>query len=374
MVYSVFPALRIDLQFSDAQLGLIGSIFSWIYSACMPVAGWLADRLRRDRMIVVSMALWSLATVGCGFSGSVMAFLLWRGVMGVTEALYYPAAVGLLASIHGDGTRSRALGIHQSAQLAGIVAGGWYGGWMADNVSWRMGFLIAGAVGITYSFVLLRALPASQSDVVATKLTWEDARGLLHSRGYLLLCTAFFAFCAMLWIFYAWFPSFLYERYQLSMTESGLTATIFVQVSCAIGVLIGSTLADKLSSRFPIAALGILLSAPFGYLTFAAETLEMARIYSVAYGFFSGFMVANVFAACYDVIDRKNFGLASGILNMVGGISAAIMIYLAGVLKESVGFAGLLQWVAIACVVASIMLWRYRPENNSLVTGPKMSS
>src|ERR1017187_5449720 len=140
MAYSIFPALKADLRFTDAQLGLIGSVFAWVYSICMPIAGRLSDILRRDRMIVASMVLWSAAILGCSFSQSVLQFLIWRAVMGVTEALYYPAAVGILAEAHSGGTRSKALGMHQSAQLAGIVAGGWYGGWMADHVSWRIGF------------------------------------------------------------------------------------------------------------------------------------------------------------------------------------------------------------------------------------------
>jgi MFS family permease len=361
MVYSNFPALKADLRFTDAQLGLIGSVFSWIYSISMPIAGRLSDRFRRDRMIVLSMALWSIATLGCGWAGSVWMFLVWRGVVALTEGLYYPAAVGMLATSHGDSTRSRALGIHQSAQLAGIVAGGWYGGWMADNVSWRMGFTVASLAGVVYAAILLRALPRAEVPAAPAPLSWADARGLAASRCYAMLGAAFFAFCAMLWIFYAWFPAFLYERYQLSMTDSGFYATVYVQASCGVGVLIGGTLADRLSkwtpaSRFYVAAAGILLSAPFGYLTFAAESLDSARLFSAGYGLFSGFMVANVFAATYDVIERRNFGLGAGVLNMVGGFAAAIMIYLAGVLKGTVGFAGLLQWVAAACVLAAVGL------------------
>src|SRR4051794_13731347 len=135
MVFSIYPALKADLGFTTVQLGLIGSVFTWVYSLAMPVAGWLADRLRRDRMIASSMVLWSCAALACGLSNSVPQFLLWRALMGVTEALYYPAAAGMLAEPHGPATRSRALGIHQSAQLAGIIAGGWYGGWMADHWS-----------------------------------------------------------------------------------------------------------------------------------------------------------------------------------------------------------------------------------------------
>src|SRR4051794_4734086 len=155
MVYSIFPALKTDLHFSDAQLGLIGSVFAWVYSLSMPFSGRLADRVRRDRLIAGSMILWSVATFACGLSTSVLLFLFWRAVMGITEALYYPAAVGMLAEAHPGATRSRALGIHQSAQFGCIIIGGTYGGWMADHSSWRTGFAVAAAAGVLYSVFLV---------------------------------------------------------------------------------------------------------------------------------------------------------------------------------------------------------------------------
>jgi MFS family permease len=362
MVFSIFPALKAELGFSDPQLGLVGSVFTSIYAVLMPVAGRWADRFRRDRMIVSSMALWSAATLGCGLSNSVSVFLFWRAVMGITEAMYYPAAVVLLAESHADQARSKALGIHQSAQLAGIVAGGWYGGWMADHVSWRAGFAVAAVTGIMYAALLTRLLPESQpAGGQAPENPFRTAAALFRRPSYVMLSVAFFAFCSMLWIFYAWLPAYLYERFQLSMTSSGFRATMFVQASCGVGVVAGGVLADRLvrrvaAARFYIAAAGILLSAPLGYMTFAVDSLAEATVCSAAYGAFSGLMVGNVFAASYDVAAGRSFGLAAGVLNMIGGLAASIMIFLAGLWKDTLGFAGLLQWVAAGCVLAAVLL------------------
>lgn len=361
--YSIFPALQADLGFTNARLGLIGSVFAWIYTLCMPVAGRLADLYRQDRLIVASLVLFSLATIGCSASGSATAFLAWRASIGVTEALYYPAAVGLIASFHTAAARSKALGIHQSAQFAGLVAGGWYGGWMADHVNWRAGFAVAGGVGLVYAAILFWRLPRPAARSAATEAPPMAAslRALGGSYCYLALCAAFFAFCSMLWVFYAWYPSHLYERFHLSMTESGFNATIFVQLACGLGVVAGGALADKLTARHPaarlyIAAAGILASAPLGYLTFAAESLPLARLFSAGYGFTAGFMIANIFASAYDVTAARNYGVSAGVLNSVGGVASAAIIYLAGVLKSSIGFSGLLQWVAVLCCLAALAL------------------
>ena len=67
-------------------------------------------------------------------------------------------------------------------------------------------------------------------------------------------------------------------------------------------------------------------------------------------------MIANIFAAAYDVTARRNYGVSAGVLNSVGGVASAAIIFLAGVLKSSIGFSGLLQWVAGFCCLAALTL------------------
>jgi MFS family permease len=124
MVYSMLPALQAELGFEGSRLGLIGSVFQWVYTLSMPLAGRIGDVWRRDILISASLMLWSIAALGSGLAGSELSFLGWRAVMAITESLYYPAALALIASHYSVDARSRALGIHQSAQLFGAAAGG----------------------------------------------------------------------------------------------------------------------------------------------------------------------------------------------------------------------------------------------------------
>ena len=175
------------------------------------------------------------------------------------------------------------------------------------------------------------------------------------------LALAFSAFCAIQWVLLAWYPTFLQERFGLSMTESGWNATVFVQVSQVAGILGGGALADRLrqrwrAARLYVAAAGVFCSAPFAYWVFSSTTLDEARWYSAGFGLFSGLLAGNVFAAGYDVIGGGNRGVGGGVLNTMGGLSSAAMIYMAGVWKETIGFAAMLSWMMAVSLTAAVVL------------------
>ena len=359
MVYSMFPALEHDLGFAGARLGLIGTVFLWVYTLGMPVAGRLADIWRRDALVVASLVLWSVATLGCGMATSQSGFLLWRGVMGITESLYYPTALAMIAGHYPEAARSRALGIHQSAQLVGVVVGGWYGGWAADHVGWRQAFTVAAVAGISYSAILWWGVRGIGVRRVASVIATPGR--LAMSWCYAALAFTFAAFCAMQWIFFAWFPTFLQERFGMSMTSSGWNGTLFVQTSTIIGILSGGALADRLRTRWRgarlyTAAAGVLLCAPFAYLTFSSDTIWAARACSAAFGLFGGMLAANAFSGAYDLIGGGSRGLAGGILNGIGGIASGATIYLAGFLKNTIGVDGMMLWMMLAAMLASCVL------------------
>jgi MFS family permease len=368
-VFSIFPVLRKELGFTSSQLGLVGTLFNWLYALCMPLAGYFADGLRRDRLIVVSLILWSAATLGTAFSRSPIIFLTWRAAMGLTESMYFPAALGIIAIWHPGSTRSRALGIHQAAQLAGIITGGWFGGWAASHIGWRTGFATLGLTGLLYSAALVgffHALPAPVEESTSSRFQRFENH-LPRVPLYWMLMLAFACYCGTLWIAYAWLPNMLYERFHLSLAASGLNATIFIQICCMIGVVGGGWLADRIAPFVPLARLcltgfGMFLSAPFAYLMFAAPSIPQFRIYAALFGLLSGLNFANIFAGAYDIIPDKNYSFAGGLLNMAGGISAGVTVGLVGYFHDTLGTnavmavsAGLTVFAAAALLLTA---WR----------------
>ena len=361
VVFPIFPALQADLGFTSAQLGLVGSLFLWSYALCQPLVGRLADVIRREHLVVVSLVLLSLATLASGLSGSVGMFLWSRVAFGITAALYVPAAYALIVAIHPVANRSKAFSLHGTAQLFGIVLGGWYGGWMADNFGWRLGFIVLAAAGLLYApglWAYLRKLPRIETQQDAVKASPVD---VFRSYSYWALMVAFFAFCLVLWMIYGWLPTFIYEKYRVSMAESGLAATLYLQVSSGLGVVTGGWLADRLvrrvaAARFYLVGIGLIVSTPFAYLTLTVDSLDDLKLASAAFGFLSGVLMANFFPACYDVIAERNYGFGGGFLNMVGGWSGGAGILLAGRWKESVGIESLMGWAVVAAIASGVLL------------------
>jgi hypothetical protein len=147
----------------------------------------------------------------------------------------------------------------------------------------------------------------------------------------------------------------------LTMTASGFAATAYLQASTITGMLSGGALADwtvrrARAGRFYIAGAGLLIAAPFAYLTLATSSLSILKLSSAAFGLFSGMMMANVFASAYDVISTRNYGFAAGTLNMIGGVAGGASIFLTGRWKESLGIHTLMGAGALAAAVSAVLL------------------
>lgn len=361
IVFSIFPVLKHELAFTDTQLGLLGSLFTWTYSFCMPLTGRLSDLLPRKWMVISSLILWSGAMVGTATSNSVAMFLFWRILMGVVESLYIPAAYGLIASLHSDATRARAFAVHQMAQLAGIVGGGWYGGWAAESIGWRPGYVAMGAIGISYAIILAAAFRGIPNRSDARPRTWSEPPSVLRSVPYRLLLLATFFFSLLLWLTYAWLPNHVFERHHLSLAESGLIATVFVQASSLAGVLVGGFVADRYSRQRPeisrlIVAAGDVVSAPFVWATFAASSLTGMKVAATCYGVTSGLHLGNVFPAASKVVKPQDYGFAAGLLNFAGGLAGGAGMLLAGAFKTTIGLERLSAFAAVGCAGAGIVL------------------
>ena len=145
-------------QLNQAEaFGALMAIFLWIYAIVSPFAGTVADRVSRKWLIVGSLAVWSTVTLLMGYCTTFSQLKWLRGLMGVSEALYIPSGLSLIADYHTGKSRSLAVGIHMTGLYLGQALGG-FGANLASALSWQQTFHWFGIIGIAYAVILIFCL------------------------------------------------------------------------------------------------------------------------------------------------------------------------------------------------------------------------
>ena len=325
--YSPCFPLRSDLHLSDVQLGLIGTAFLWTYGLASPFAGFLADRIGRKQVIIFSFLIWTLVTCLMGWVRTGGQLLFLRALMGISESCYVPAALGLIAEVHGVKTRSFATGIYQNGLYFGIILGGVSGGWLAEQYGWRTAFVVLGIAGVAFWLVVRSGLSESgpaTGRVLPRRLTLAaSVSELLRVPKFRLLLLAFGLYSIVPWTVYSWFPLYLYERFSLSLTQAAFHATAYIQSASIAGTLVGGLAADRWLLRNPHGILqtqmtGLLLAAPFLVLGAVAATRLPMAAGLIAFGLGRAMYECNVMPSLCQAVPPELRSTSMGLLNLVG--------------------------------------------------------
>jgi MFS family permease len=127
-IFSVFPLLEHEMRLNPVQLGLLGSSFAWVYGLMGPFAGYVVDRVKRKSAILAGLHTWSLICAATALSRGFGQLLAFRAAEGLGETIYYPASMSMIGDYHGQRTRSRAMGLHQTSVYVGTIGGGFFAG------------------------------------------------------------------------------------------------------------------------------------------------------------------------------------------------------------------------------------------------------
>ncbi len=282
-IFALFPLLRTEFHLSSVKLALAGSAFMWSYAIFGPVAGWLGDRLSRKKLILAGLVTWVCITLATMLAHQFWEVALLRALNGLAEAVYFPAAMSLISSYHDASTRSRAMSLHQSAVYAGTVGGGVAAAWLGERFGWRSNFGCLAGIGALLCAVLiifLREPPAEPLHESREGMLAENSRGnalqaivasIPRTSPVLRLILAFIGANFVAMAFMVWLPTYLYNKFHMTLAMAGANATLYLQAASVAGVFAGGLLADKLAGhnrggRMRTQAFGLLAGVPFLFL------------------------------------------------------------------------------------------------------------
>jgi MFS family permease len=385
MLSTMKPSMMIDIAElqTAANFGRLMAIFLWIYGFMSPVAGMIADRLNRKWLIVGSLFVWSAVTFGMGYAKTFDQLYWLRAVMGVSEALYIPAGLSLIADFHTSKTRSLAVGIHMTGLYMGQALGG-FGATIADRFSWTTAFQSFGIIGIIYSAVLVIFLKEKKDkgvtmvvkDTAATikKSSLFKGLGLLFSNISFWIILFYFAVPSLPgWGIKNWLPTLFAENLNIEMSKAGPISTITTAGASLLGVLFGGILSDRwvqknIRGRVYTSAIGIALTIPALLLIGFGHSLFHIISAAFCFGFGFGMFDANNMPILCQFVSSKYRATAYGLMNMVGVFAGAFITDLLGKSTDAgnlgKGFAMLAGIVLVALILQLSFL---RPKTGDFV-------
>lgn len=371
------PSMALDIKDleSAAVFGNLMAVFLWIYGFMSPVAGIIADKVNRKTLIVGSLFVWSAVTYAMGYAENYDQLYILRALMGVSEAIYIPAGLSLIADYHSDKTRSLAIGIHMTGLYFGQALGG-FGATVAANYSWQNTFIFFGFVGVAYAIFLYftlfeteaRTKPETQ---VTEKVPVLKGVSVLLSNIAFWVILLYFAVPSLPgWATKNWLPTLFAENLNIPMEQAGPLSTITIAFSSFLGVIFGGILSDKwvqknIKGRIYTSAIGLALTIPAVFLIGYGTNMLAIVCAGVMFGFGFGMFDANNMPILCQFVAAKYRATAYGIMNMVGVFAGAYITKYLGASADKGNLGSDFAMLAvIVFVVLIIQLTVLRPKKN----------
>ena len=384
MLSTMRPSMQVDIAElqSATNFGHLMAIFLWIYGFMSPVAGIIADKSNRKWLIVGSLCVWSGVTFAMGYATTFGQLYGLRAVMGISEALYIPAGLSLIADFHGSKTRSLAIGIHMTGLYMGQALGG-FGATIAADFSWQATFQAFGLAGIIYSLVLVFFLKESdQHNRTNDEAINEPGNhgsifkglGILFTNISFWIILFYFAIPSLPgWATKNWLPTLFSENLGIDMAKAGPLSTITIAASSFLGVIFGGMLSDRwvqknVRGRIYTSAIGLGLTIPSLLLIGFGDSLFHIVGAAFCFGFGYGMFDANNMPILCQFVSSRYRATAYGIMNMTGVFAGAFITDLLGKSSDAGNLGKDFAMLAGIVVVAlGIQLYFLKPKKELLI-------
>ena len=364
--------------------GNLMAAFMWIYGLMSPFAGAIADRMNRKWLIVASLFVWSSVTLLMGFTHDFSTLYILRMVMGLSEAMYIPAALALIADFHTGKSRSLAIGVHMTGLYVGQALGG-FGAMLSHHLSWENTFIYFGLLGALYALVLATFLHETDAQLAriknGAKTNESQSNGLnnvVHSFGKILSSIPFWGMLIFFtatslpgWATKNWLPTLFEQNLHLNMQVAGPISTATIALSSFIGVFVGGAISDRwvrtnVKGRVYTSAMGLGMMAPaLAFLGFGSSYWSVIGG-GFLFGFGLGFFDTNNMPILCQFFSSRYRSTAYGVMNMSGVIAGGYITKMLGKSTDAGNLGrdfGVMAVVILVVVFIQILILKPKTDN-----------
>jgi ACS family hexuronate transporter-like MFS transporter len=364
------PTLEKEFNWSESDYSNIVIAFQFAYAIGMVSLGRVIDTIGTKLGYALTLIFWSIASILHAFATGTGSFIIYRALLGFTEAGNFPAAFKAVAEWFPQRERAYAAGIFNSGTNVGAILAPVVVPWLAITYSWQMAFIITGAVGFLWLvfWFLFYDVPEKhkklskaeyayitsdkgdvRTDTVATQKTpWRKL--LAYKQTWAFVAGKFFT-DGIWWFMLFWLPAFLKAQYGLQGMQVSLPIAV-VYTMAGVASVFGGWLPMWFVSR----GWNIVRARKTSMLIYASVPLLV--IFAQAAGSYNMWFAiliiglaasahqawsANLFTTVSDMFPNGLVASVIGIGGMLGAIGGMLVSKLAGLLFDHYKALGHIQ-------------------------------
>ena len=345
IIATIGQAIKVDLKLTDTQLGLLGGLyFALLYTLLgIPIAR-MAERWNRVTIISISLVIWSGFTALCGSAASFAQLALYRFGVGVGEAGCSPPSHSLISDYYEPKKRASALSIYSFGIPLGTMFGAVAGGWLAQEFSWRVAFVIVGLPGIILAALvklLVKEPPRGHSEIKERPLEAEDVV-LEPAKPPFSLAAEFSEIWAVMKVLFgkwpvlhmmlgvtiasfgsygsnAFVPPYFVRGFGLGLAQVGLVVGLIGGFSAGVGTLVGGFLTDWAGKRSAkwyalVPAIGLLIATPVYISAYLQPDWKTMALILLVPGIFHYTYLAPTFGVVQNSVEPRRRATATALL------------------------------------------------------------
>lgn len=366
------PDLQKEIGWTEKQYGIINSVFMFSYALCFLVMGRIIDRIGTRKGYIMSIAIWSIATLGHALARSWVGFAIARFSLAVGQSGNFPSAIKGVAEWFPKKDRALAVGIFNGGANMGTILSPLIIPILVLSVNdWRIAFVWTFPISIIWVLLWLKFYkkPENNPNVSESEVEYINSdsgeeeqvenlgwKHILPHRGAWAIAIAKFMADPIWWFYLFWGAKFLNEKFGVNLKEIGLPFFTIYLVSWGLGIFLG-----WLSSKFMKIGWGINKGRKFGLLACAIFAVPVFMVPHVGNMWFAVGLIAlaagghcgwsaNVFSLMSDIFPKKATASVAGFGGFAGGVGGALTAYLVGMVLQDIGVDGYAVPFAIASV------------------------
>jgi len=308
------PLLRQHFNVTDTQLGSLQWVLLVILALASIPSGYLADRFNEPKIIATGVLFWSAAAIASGLAPTFAFLFVARGLVGIGEAAYAPAAQSLISDSFSRDNRALAQSIFAAGMILGGVSGLALGGIMGERHGWQHAFIIVGLLGVLpglTAFTLKQPQRQPRSEVV-------PVMQLLRVPAFVAMIAAGICITFSSVSFVTWGIDYAKTYKDFSTKEASLSLAVIALFSSVGGAIAAGFLADRLQKklvygRVLVIAIAFLAAAPFLLVAIQAEEKWMVLAGFLGAMFFMSWYHGPTTAVLHDLTPQRAHATAIGV-------------------------------------------------------------